>query len=112
MRDTWRKSKIFGGLSKSFRESPPFEIVREEFRQVTRIVRVVVVDVAEEKVHLLSHVDLCQFAAAHEGVDDGGILSCGNYVAAENMTVIGLAAGNLQGASSESTPLPEQHQCR
>ena len=33
-------------------------------------------DVGEEVVQPLADVDLCQFAASHEGVDDGSILGC------------------------------------
>ena len=41
-------------------------------------------DVGEEVVQPLADVDLCQFAASHEGVDDGSILGC-IVVSAEEM---------------------------
>ena len=31
-------------------------------------------DVGEEVVQPLAHIDLCQFAASHKGVDDGSVL--------------------------------------
>ena len=49
------------------------EIVRMEFQQVTGVVFVIVMDVGEDVVQPLAHIDLCQFAASHEGVDDGSI---------------------------------------
>ena len=33
-------------------------------------------DVGEEVVQPFADIDLCQFAASHEGVDDGSILGC------------------------------------
>ena len=33
-------------------------------------------DVGEEVVQPLADVDLCQFAASHEGVDDSRVLGC------------------------------------
>ena len=49
------------------------EIVRKEFQQVTGVVFVIVMDVGEEVVQPLADIDLCQFAASHKGVDDGGV---------------------------------------
>ena len=49
------------------------EIVRKEFQQVTGVVFVIVMDVGEEVVQPLADIDLYQFAASHEGVDDGGV---------------------------------------
>ena len=49
------------------------EIVRKEFQQVTGVVLVIVMDVGEEVVLPLAHIDLCQFAASHECIDDGGV---------------------------------------
>ena len=49
------------------------EVMRKEFQQVTGVVLVIVMDVGEEVVQPLAHIDLCQFAASHEGVDDGSV---------------------------------------
>ena len=49
------------------------EIVRKEFQQVTGVVLVIVMDVGEEVVQPLPDIDLCQFAAPHKGIDDGGV---------------------------------------
>ena len=49
------------------------EIVRKEFQQVTGVVFVIIMDVGEEVVQPLADIDLCQFAASHKGVDDGGV---------------------------------------
>ena len=45
------------------------EVMRKEFQQITGVVLVIVMDVGEEVVQPLAHIDLCQFAASHEGVD-------------------------------------------
>ena len=62
------------------------EIVRKEFQQVTGVVLVIVMDVGEEVVQPLAHIDLCQFAASHEGVDDGSIFG-GIMVSAEEIVL-------------------------
>ena len=49
------------------------EIVRKDLQQFMGVVLVIVVDVGEEVVQPLSHIELCQFAASHEGVDDGSV---------------------------------------
>ena len=43
-------------------------------------------DVGEEVVLPLAHIDLCQFAASHEGVDDGSIFG-GIMVSAEEIVL-------------------------
>ena len=62
------------------------EIVRKEFQQVTRVVLVIVVDMGEEVVQPLADIDLCQFAASHEGVDDGSVFGS-IMVAAEEIVL-------------------------
>ena len=59
---------------------------RKEFQQVKGIVLVIVMDVGEEVVLPLAHIDLCQFAASHEGVDDGSIFG-GIMVSAEEIVL-------------------------
>ena len=49
-------------------------------------------DVGEEVVQPLADVDLCQFAASHEGVDDGSILGC-IVVSAEEIVLASLCPG-------------------
>lgn len=49
------------------------EIVRKQFHQVARVVIVVFVYVGEEVAQPLADIDLCQFAAPHKGIDDGGV---------------------------------------
>ena len=60
------------------------EIVRKQFQQVARVV--VFVYVCEEMVQPLAHIDLCQFAASHEGVDDGSVFGS-IMVAAEEIVL-------------------------
>ena len=62
------------------------EIVRKDLQQFMGVVLVIVVDVGEEVVQPLSHIDLCQFAASHEGVDDGSVLG-GIKVSAEKIVL-------------------------
>ena len=62
------------------------EVMRKEFQQVTGVVLVIVMDVGEEVVQPLAHIDLCQFAASHEGVDDGSIFG-GIMVSAEEIVL-------------------------
>ena len=62
------------------------EIVRKDLQQFMGVVLVIVVDVGEEVVQPLSHIDLCQFAASHEGVDDGSVLG-GIMVSAEEIVL-------------------------
>ena len=62
------------------------EIVRKDLQQFMGVVLVIVVDVGEEVVQPLSHIDLCQFAASHEGVDDGSVLG-GIVVSAEEIVL-------------------------
>ena len=62
------------------------EIVRKEFQQVTGVVLVIVMDVGEEVVQPLAHIDLSQFAASHKGVDDGSVLG-GIMVSAEEIVL-------------------------
>ena len=62
------------------------EIVRKEFQQVTGVVLVIVMDVGEEVVQPLADIYLCQFAASHEGVDDGSIFG-GIMVSAEEIVL-------------------------
>ena len=50
------------------------EIVRKDLQQFMGVVLVIVVDVGEEVVQPLAHIDLRQFAASHKGVDDGCVL--------------------------------------
>ena len=42
------------------------EIVRKEFQQVTEVVLVIIMDVGEEVVQPLAHIDLHQFAALRQ----------------------------------------------
>ena len=42
------------------------EIVRKEFQQVTEVVLVIIMDVGEEVVQPLAHIDLRQFAALRQ----------------------------------------------
>ena len=49
-------------------------------------------DVGEEVVQPLADVDLCQFAASHEGVDDGSILGC-IVVSAEEIVLASKTSG-------------------
>ena len=42
------------------------EIVRKEFRQVTAVVLVIIMDVGEEVVQPLAHIDLRQFAVLRQ----------------------------------------------
>ena len=49
------------------------EVMRKEFQQITGVVLVIVMDVGEEVVQPLAHIDLRQFAASHKGVDDGSV---------------------------------------
>ena len=49
------------------------EIVWKQFQRVARVVVVVFVYVGEEVVQPLADIDLCQFAAPHKGIDDGGV---------------------------------------
>ena len=42
------------------------EIVRKEFQQVTGVVLVIIMDVGEEVVQPLAHIDLRQFAALRQ----------------------------------------------
>ena len=51
------------------------EVMRKEFQQVTGVVLVIVMDVGEEVVQPLAHIDLRQFAASHKGIDDGSVFS-------------------------------------
>ena len=62
------------------------EIVRKDLQQFMGVVLVKIVDVGEEVVQPLSHIDLCQFAASHEGVDDGSVLG-GIMVSAEEIVL-------------------------
>ena len=62
------------------------EVMRKEFQQVTGVVLVIVMDVGEEVVQPLPDIDLCQFAASHEGVDDGSIFG-GIMVSAEEIVL-------------------------
>ena len=63
LQDSWNKSRILGGFSKDVRECPSAEIVRKVFQQVTGVVLVIIMDVGEEVVQPLAHIDLRQFAA-------------------------------------------------
>ena len=51
------------------------EIVRKDLQQFMGVVLVIVVDVGEEVVQPLAHIDMRQFAASHKGVDDGNVFS-------------------------------------
>ena len=62
------------------------EVVRKEFQQVTGVVLVIVMDVGEEVVQPLAHIDLRQFAASHKGIDDGCVLG-GIVVSAEEIVL-------------------------
>ena len=62
------------------------KIVRKVFQQVTGVFLVIIMDVGEEVVQPLAHIDLCQFAASHEGVDDGSIFG-GIMVSAEEIVL-------------------------
>ena len=62
------------------------EIVRKEFQQVTGVVLVIIMDVGEEVVQPLAHIDLCQFAASHKGVYDGCVFGS-IMVAAEEIVL-------------------------
>ena len=73
LQDSWNKSRILGGFSKDVRECPSAEIVRKVFQQVTGVVLAIIMDVGEEVVQPLAHIDLRQFAASHKGVDDGSV---------------------------------------
>ena len=59
-------SRILGGFSKDVRECPSAEIVRKVFLQVTGVVLVIIMDVGEEVVQPLAHIDLRQFAALRQ----------------------------------------------
>ena len=58
----------------------------KQFQQVARVVVVVFVYVCKEVVQPLAHIDLCQFAASHKGVDDGSVLG-GIMVSAEKIVL-------------------------
>ena len=62
------------------------EIVRKDLQQFMGVVLVIVVDVGEEVVQPLAHIDLSQFAASHKGVDDGSVLG-GIKVSAEKIVL-------------------------
>ena len=62
------------------------EVMRKEFQQVTGVVLVIVMDVGEEVVQPLADIDMRQFAASHEGVDDGSIFG-GIMVSAEEIVL-------------------------
>ena len=49
--------------------------MRKQFQKVVRVVIIVFVYVREEVVQPLAHIDLCQFAVSHKGVDDGRVFS-------------------------------------
>ena len=68
------------------------KIVRKEFQQVAGVVLVIVVDVGEEVVQPLVHIDLRQFAASHKGVDDGSIFG-GIMVPAEEIVLASQSQG-------------------
>ena len=60
--------------------------MRKLLQKVARVVIIVFVYVCEEVVLPLAHIDLCQFAASHEGVDDGSIFG-GIMVSAEEIVL-------------------------
>ena len=62
------------------------EVMRKEFQQVAGVVLVIVMDVGEEVVQPLAHIDLRQFAASHKGVDDGSVFG-GIKVSAEEIVL-------------------------
>ena len=62
------------------------EVMRKEFQQVAGVALVIVLDVGEEVVQPLAHIDLRQFAASHKGVDDGSVLG-GIKVSAEKIVL-------------------------
>ena len=65
--------KILGEFLENSEYAFLFKAVWKQFQQVARVVVVVFVYVCEEMVQPLAHIDLCQFAASHEGVDDSSV---------------------------------------
>ena len=62
------------------------EIVRKVFQQVMGVVLVIIMDMGEEVVQPLAHINLRQFTASHKAVDDGSIFG-GIMVSAEEIVL-------------------------
>ena len=77
---------ISDSLQRASDEMAVAQSVGQEVGDVLAVIGVVIVAVVQEVVGPFPEVDLCQLAAAHHGVDDGGVLSC-IMVAAEEVVL-------------------------